>query len=384
MDNYQVVWRGPVLDSTGYGIASREYVLALDDQGVDVKIETYTWGFPSYFIEKAKNDRLSKLIEKTYATKNQKILILHSPPGNIDLKEERKRFDRIILNTVWETTKIPKQWLPIIQSFDAVCVPCFHNIAAFINSGVNIPLFLVPHGADTHLFNPNNEKLLLNEAREKFVFVSVFDFQHRKNPETLLKAYWEEFTSKDSVLLVIKTYGGARKKIISTINHYKKKLGFGMETAPLFIITGIISEMQLQGLYTLGNAFVLPTRGEGVGLPFIEALSSGIPVIATGWGGQMDYLDENNSFLIDYKLETPAISINSENTIAPVYRELFEDEEQLWAEVDEHDLKKQMRHAYENHALCRQKGERGRMDMLKRTWNKSGAVLKQVINDVRG
>ena len=39
MKHVQVIWKGPVLEATGYGLASREYVLALDRQGFDIKIE---------------------------------------------------------------------------------------------------------------------------------------------------------------------------------------------------------------------------------------------------------------------------------------------------------------------------------------------------------
>ena len=111
----------------------------------------------------------------------------------------------------------------------------------------------------------------------------MFDFQHRKNPETLLKAYWKEFTSRDNVVLVIKTYGDSQNEVLAKINEYKKRLGFGNETAPLYVTIDTLGDRQFRGIYTLGNAFVLPTRGEGVGIPFMEALSSGIPVIATGW-----------------------------------------------------------------------------------------------------
>lgn len=382
MENYQVVWRGPVLDSTGYGIASREYALSLDRQGVDVKIETYTWGFGSKFIENEKRERLSQLIEKPISLEKKKILILHSPPGNIVWKEEeRKIFDHIILNTVWETSRIPSKWLDTIQSFDAVCVPCTNNVVALMDSGISVPIFLVPHGADTVTFTPENKKLIMNETTGKFVFLSVFDFQHRKNPETLLKAYWEEFSLTDEVLLLIKTYGAPRKHILLAINKYKKVLGFDEETAPFLIITGVIGEKQLKSLYTLANAFVLPTRGEGVGLPFIESLSSGIPVIATGWGGQMDFLHENNSFIVDYHLCTPSTKSNPLGTVSP---DIYEDDRQQWAEVDLVDLKKQMRNAYENPMLCILKGEQGRKDMIKLTWDQAGISLKNVLQNLIG
>ncbi|UOE55078.1 glycosyltransferase [Bacillus sp. CMF12] len=383
MTNYQVIWRGPVLDASGYGIASREYTLALDRLGVDLIIQPYTWNFPYDFSNKNKKKRLLHLIEKPLQKNKQKILIYHCPPGNIDdINKERKNFDRILLNTVWETEKIPSPWLPAINACDGVCVPCSQNMKAMIGGGVNVPVFLAPHGADTHAFDPGNKKLTLKEAKGKFVFVSVFDFQHRKNPETLLKAYWSEFTSKDNVLLVIKTYGSKRKKILKAISQYKRSLGFTNETAPLHVITGTIPEKQLKGLYTLGNAFILPTRGEGVGLPYIEALSSGIPVIATGWGGQMDFLNEQNSFLIDCKLENPRDSMGSKSAISRLYPHLFKHEDHLWAEADLEDTKRQMRLAYENPHLCKQKGQQGRLDMLNLTWDKAGILLKKAIEEI--
>jgi glycosyltransferase involved in cell wall biosynthesis len=382
MKDYQVVWRGPVLDATGYGTASREYALALDRQGVDVKIETYTWNFPYHLQDDKKRIRLQQLIEKPVSNQKTKILIYHSPPSVIDNKE-KSRFDFCILNTVWETNRIPDEWLQILSTYDAVSVPCTHNIDALQNSGVRIPIFLVPHGADTKMFHPDNKRFELNEEENEFVFVSVFDFQHRKNPEGLLRAYWEEFTRNDPVLLVIKTYGSSRRNIRAAIMKYKLKLGFGDHSAPIYLMTGICSETQLKGIYTAGDAFVLPTRGEGVGLPFIEALSSGLPVIATGWGGQMDFLNEHNSFLVDYELMDPSISMNSDHVISTVYRQ-FEKNGQLWAEPKLEHLKMQMRSAFENPVLCRQKGKQGRRDMLRLTWDKAGISLKQMVEKLIG
>ncbi len=374
-------------DATGYGAASREYVFALERHGVDVKIETYKWG-PSFIkMDRRMKERLSHLIKKSDATDKRKILIYHSPPWKINTKRERKRFDHLILNTVWEAARIPRSWLSTIDQFDAACVPSHHNREIMINSGVRIPVFLVPHGTEANKFQPGNRKLVIKEAEGKFIFVSVFDFNHRKNPETLLKAYWEEFTFDDRVALVIKTaktyWDGHQKQSVGRkILEYKKKLGFGDETAPLFILSGVLNDNDLTGVYTLGNAFVLPTRGEGVGMPFMEALASGIPVIATGWGGQMDFLNEKNSFLIDYRLKYPGISMNSEQAISSVYREWFEEEDQLWAEPNIRDLKKAMRYAYDNPNLCWKKGRRGRKDMLQLSWDKAGSAFIQVIEKV--
>ena len=96
----------------------------------------------------------------------------------------------------------------------------------------------------------------------------------------------------------------------------------------------------------------------------MEALASGIPVIATGWGGQMDFLTEKNSFLVKYRLSKPGISMNSKDAISYVHRELFDEDGQLWWEVDVRDLRRQMRIAYENPALCKKKDFRAEKDTL--------------------
>jgi glycosyltransferase involved in cell wall biosynthesis len=384
MTKYQVVWKGPIFRPGGIGTASREYVLALHRQGVDAKVSAVMK--KSMKIARGNTKTLTYLIKKPYTRKKRKILIYHGSPNKIDIKKERKRFTHIILNTVWETTKVPNNWFPNINKFDAVCVPSVQNKKAMINSGVKVPIFIVPHGVNANQFTPNNKKLSLKNTEKKFVFVSVFGFQHRKNPEALLRAYWEEFSPADKVILVIKTNGYGRHEnkewIKNKIFSYKKKLGFGVNTAPIILITGYTSQKQLKGIYTLGDAFVLPTRGEGVGLPFLEALSSGVPVIATGWGGHMDFLHDGNSFLIDYKLNKPAISMNSKYSISRKFRYLFAEKGQLWAEPDINSLKKQMRHAYENPGLCKKKGQQGRKDMLKLSWNHAGIALKQAVEKV--
>lgn len=383
MSDYQVVWRGLVSHPGGWGTACREYVLALDKLGVDVKIDSRGTHVPETDLN-TKN-KLRSLIYEPYSSNKPKLLVYHNHPYNIDLEKERTRFDHVVLNTAWETTKIPGNWFPAINKFDAVFVPSRHNITALKSSGVTVPVFHVPHGADTRTFRPDNHKMPLTGAAGKFVFVSVFDFQHRKNPEGLLKAYWEEFTPEDNVLLVIKTHWSGRRGfaglVEKTISQYKERLGITDEkTAPLVLITRTIDKKELIGLYTLGNVFVLPTRGEGVGLPFIEALSSGIPVIATGWGGQMDFLEEGNAFLVDYKLENPIVSMKK--AISRKFHYLFAERGQIWAEPDVTSLRRQMRFAYENSALCKIKGKQGRKDMLHMSWEVAGQALKEAIEKV--
>ncbi|MFC5468116.1 glycosyltransferase [Cohnella suwonensis] len=251
------------------------------------------------------------------------------------------------------------------------------------NSGVKVPIFIVPHGVNTRTFTPKNKKLPVKNANGKFIFVSVFGFQHRKNPEALLKAYWEEFSSADKVLLIIKTNGYAPKEsekwIRSQIQTYKKRLGIHKKTAPVIMMARRLNPKKLRGIYTRGHAFVLPTRGEGIGLPFLESLASGIPVIATGWGGHMDFLTSKNSFFINYKLRSPVIGMNRKSSISRQFRYLFAEKDQRWAEPDIRSLKRQMRTAYENPHLCKKKGRQGRLDARNLSWDRAGRSLKKAV-----
>ncbi|MCY9658070.1 glycosyltransferase family 4 protein [Paenibacillus chondroitinus] len=366
MKSYRVTWEGPVHRASGLGYASRAYARALTRQGVAV-----SWGLSG---------------PKGRSSHGKKVLIYNHVPNHINFKAARSRYDTIILNTVWETSRTPRNWLPNMNKFDAICVPSQHNKVALRNSGVKVPIYIVPHGVDTKVYHPDNKKLSLPRAAGKFTFVSVFGFQHRKNPEALLRAYWEEFSSQDNVILVIKTNGYAayetERWIKNQILQYQKRLGFQKPTAPVVVIARRLQESQMRGLYTLGDVFVLPTRGEGVGLPFLESLASGVPVIATGWGGQMDFLTTRNSFLLPYRLQSPAASMKRRHAISRSFSYLFAQKGQRWAEADRHALRRTMRQAYQNPELCKEKGRQGRRDVLDLSWNRAGVLMKQVIEKV--
>ena len=61
---------------------------------------------------------------------------------------------------------------------------------------------------------------------------------------------------------------------------------------------GMLSAATLGELYRRVDGFVLATHGEGWGLPLLEAMASGLPTIATAWGGQTDFMQEERAFLV--------------------------------------------------------------------------------------
>jgi glycosyltransferase involved in cell wall biosynthesis len=69
---------------------------------------------------------------------------------------------------------------------------------------------------------------------------------------------------------------------------------------PHIVLFGdVLSVEMMPRLYAAADCYVLPTRGEGHGMPYQESAACGLPVIATRYSGQTDFLDDDNSYLID-------------------------------------------------------------------------------------
>ncbi len=70
----------------------------------------------------------------------------------------------------------------------------------------------------------------------------------------------------------------------------------------LYVISSHLSNDDYASLYKASNAFVMPTRGEGWGMPISEAMSMGIPVVVTNWSGVTAFVDESVGYMVEYSL----------------------------------------------------------------------------------
>lgn len=380
----QIVWRGIVHDYQGYARASREYLLALDRAGVDIKIEPLNFGTPSSDLLPDQARRIRELIAKPLST-GKKVLIYHAQPYGVDADVEREKgFDKVIINTVWETTEVPRDWFPFINKADAVMVPSNMNVKSLVDSGVEVPIYMIPHGVDSQLVDA--KPLEISGTEKTFNFLSVFQWQNRKAPEVLLNAFWQEFTSKDKVSLVLKTYWGNngikahQRQVRDTIISYKNAIGY-TDTAPIYFTGSLFSETDMHSLYNSADIFVLPSRGEGVGLPYLESMNFGVPCIATGWGGQTDFINDDNGYLIDYKLVSTHDS--KDGAISQNFYHLFT-EDMKWAEANVSHLRKIMRHVYENQDEVKAKGLKAKESVSSQTWDNSGLMIKKMVEEVAG
>lgn len=234
-----------------------------------------------------------------------------------------------LMYTAWEDNSYPVEWVnEINEHLHGVMVASKFVKEVLLNSGVKIPIYVVNNALENSVKNQNVKPYEL-ETNKKIKFLHVSTAKQRKGVDVLLKAYLEEFTDQDDCTLVIKSFPGPDNIVEQLISELKK------DNSPeiIHINSSEFTEEEIAGLNIASDCAVYPTRGEGFGLPILEAMQLGVPVITTGYSGAMDFCNYQNSYLLDYKLE-----ISTKNEIVNL--------NSYWAEPDLGQLKSFLRKVY--------------------------------------
>ncbi|MCJ7652517.1 MAG: glycosyltransferase [Actinobacteria bacterium] len=343
-----ICWHSTFSRPHGYAMISRALVLALEDAGVGVSYE-YLYGpdtvFPVGEDEVLDDDRLN-----TIKRREPRRDFPHVIFGQGDAFEYVKRGvmkPRYRVGyTMLEVSGLPREWVRQANTMDEVWTPSPFNAWTFKSSGVSKPICIMPLGVDTDHFNPGIQGYPLEDV---FTFLSIFEWGERKAPETLLTAFNQAFQRDEPVVLICKydNYDSA-VDVTAQID----ALGLDPDGGRVvFIENQRVPYGELARLYRSADCFVLPTRGEGWGMPVLEAMACGVPAIATYWSAQQAFMTDANSYplqvgaLIDAKAKCP-------------YYEGFK-----WAEPDIGHLRRLLRHVYENPGEGRIKGEQAARDV---------------------
>jgi glycosyltransferase involved in cell wall biosynthesis len=257
---------------------------------------------------------------------------------------------------VWEGDKLPVGFKEGLGLADKIVVPSSHTKFAIINTFPEFAnkIVLVPHGVNTLDFQPK-EKL-----GSKFVFLankglSLAGKFDRGGLYYLLKAYSEEFRKEENVCLKIKinmSYFPQGANPLELINSW----GINKDHAEIMINPDFVDYKFLPEFYN-GDVFVSPTMAEAFSLPCLESMSCGIPVITTNYGGQTDFVNESNGWLINSKLVEVEHDVMYEGV--------------SWSEPSIEHLRKLMRYAFEHEGIVKTKGLAARRDALKLSWDNS-------------
>jgi len=320
----QLIWSSIMRRDHSFGRVARQLLPALERHGVDARIFHLEYQPPEG-------------LERFYRAPER----WGSFAFYYDWRQELGALgcERIVNYLTWETTLAPPEQVKGTNDFATLLyVPCRQNAEAFREGGVRVPIKVLHHGV-----NPDQFPLLERPPRDCFTFGTFGDLSPRKGTDVLVRAFQEEFRESEDVRLVMKALTTAA--------------GYAFEDPRITVVTGYMEQPDILALLRDIDAFVLPSRGEGFGLPGLEAMATGLPVIATNWSGPTEYLSEEDSLPLSYHL------VDAKGTFANNIHYRGE-----WAEPSEEHLRELLRWLYEHPRQAAEMGARAAA-RVRRDWS---------------
>ncbi len=363
-----IIWNAPLFDPSGYAEEARGFLLALDNAGYYISAQPIKWNDRVANLPMEQEGRLRAMTFKQ--PQPGSIHVSHILPPHFTRRSDAKIN---VGRTMFETDRIPAEWADACNMMDRIWVPSEFNRETFIRGGVRENLIsIVPGTLDVTSYNPKCDALKIEGARG-YNFLSIFDWSLRKGWDVLLRAYIEEFSASEDVSLIIKTHSslGYNMDMLShsIAKFIQEDLHRDLNDIPDLIIQATdIPATLMPNLYAAADCFVMPTRGEGWGRPFMEAMAMAKPVIGTNWSGNTAFMNAGNSYLLDYKLvDVPEAG----------WKEAATFKGHRWADPDVSHLRQLMRQVFLNRKEGAKVGKQAREDIAERF---SYSAVSKIIN----
>jgi len=268
----------------------------------------------------------------------------------------------------WETEDFPSSMLPAFDYVDEVWVASEHIRKALLAVSprpvTTIPLPVSP---------PSYSKTITRGdlgVPAGFLFLFSFDFfsiMERKNPLGLVNAFSRSFPPGSGAHLVIKTINGDKR--LAELERLRMAAAHHPD---IIVLDGYLTSDEKSALAALCDCYVSLHRAEGFGLTMSEAMSLGKPVIATGYSGNMDFMDEENAYLVPFLMRR----------VGPGREPYLADG--LWADPDLDAAARLMLHVFEHQDEAMAKGLAGQRTILsQRTPLAAARVISERLDQIR-
>lgn len=301
-----VAWRieGPFDSSYSLALLNREIARALRELGADVALHS-TEGpgdFPPSQAFLAAHPDIRSMHERSLVMGPQDADVVSRnlyPPRVGDMAARMN----LLHSYAWEESSFPTEW---VQQFNEhlTGISCLssHVMKVMQDNGVRVPMSVSGCGVDHwERVQANPDYHLEGETQARsFRFLHVSSFFPRKGPDALLEAYGQAFSAQDDVSLVIKTFPNIHNRVHAQLAACRTA---NPDYPHVVLIQDDLADSDLKSLYQQCQVLVGPSCAEGFGLPFAEAMLSGLPVITTAWSGQLDFCRPDNAWLVDYRFE---------------------------------------------------------------------------------
>lgn len=295
-DRLGVNFYGPLGIVGGLGSAARGYLAALTAAGISVSVIPVNEMFVHHAsVGKAgpAAQRPRHPISLIQANADSVRRFLHFRSRSL----ARARY-RIGL-WVWELPALRDEWWSEIGHFDEIWTPstfCQRAVQAVTEK----PVTVVPYVVSAVESSRGGWREKLQIEKSAFVFLYMFDaasFVTRKNPQCLVDAFHSAFADDPGVRLVLKV---SNADLNPGFSEYLDALV--RRDARCLIVRQDMQPQELAGLVRACDCYVSPHRSEGFGLTVAEAMVQGLPVIATDYGGTVDFVTDEVGFPLRYNL----------------------------------------------------------------------------------
>jgi glycosyltransferase involved in cell wall biosynthesis len=280
--------------------------------------------------------------------------VLHiTYPTCMNALEGQKSF----VYTMFENEKLPSYLVNTLNKQDHIIVPNHHNVQMFKNSGVNLPISVVPFGNDWETYHFLNRNWSISD-RNPFTFLIYGYPNWRKGADLAMKAFKTVFPpDKKDVRLIVKV--SKQYALPWTVN--------GMKTSDdrMVLIKENLSEKEMLNLYGMGHCYLGCSRGDAWNLLAFQALATGIPAITTDYCGPVEF--NHISFPLKYYMKYST-------------EKILDEDWGYYGEPDFDHLCELMKYCYDNPEVCRVKGIEASNEIRQNyTWDRTAKELLNVI-----
>lgn len=266
----------------------------------------------------------------------------------------------------WELETIPEEWVAMLPLLDEIWTPT-EFVAAAMRTRMTVPVHRMLPGVEV----PEVERVSKTELgipEDHCVFLFMFDMFsvfERKNPLAVIRAFREAFGRDEKATLLLKTTATSPNAAEA------ERLQAAADDAGILLVRRLLSREQAYGYLDMCDCYVSLHRSEGFGLGMAEAMLLGKPVIATSYSGNLDFMTEENSYLVEAEMT----DVEEER---PIYSRGFR-----WAEPSVHHAAKLMRHVFDDRAEAKARGERAQTELreklsLRAAGDRMAARLRQI------
>ena len=207
----------------------------------------------------------------------------------------------------WELEELSADLLAELRGADAVVAISAFNADTYRRYLPQTPVFTVPL-APRSVDRPASQRGRFGLPEGPVCSLAMFDSVSgldRKNPQDVITAFKRAFPNREDVRLVVKRHGHIAVPAagIDRTGERARELDFFEECAVdprIIVLNEFMVEKDVRTLMASCDVLVSLSRAEGFGLPVLEAMSMGIPVVCTGFSGHLDFATPEGALLVPY------------------------------------------------------------------------------------